>query len=76
MDMWFDDEGMFDQPINGPASYIALRYGFNWQYYHGTVLFLGGPDAEGDCTSLNPDTATALKGMIIEFIALMWTSNE
>lgn len=70
--MWLDDEGMYNQDVNLPASYIALRYGFNWQYYHGTVLFLGGPDAEGDCTSLNPDTTTALKGMVIEFISAMW----
>lgn len=71
LDRWLDDEGVFNQGVDGPASYLALRYGFNWQCYHGTVLFLGGPDAEGDCTSLNPDSATALKGMVIEFISLM-----
>lgn len=76
LDMWIDDEGILtEQPLNGSASYIALRYGFTWQYYHGTVLFAGGPDENGEMTSLNPDTATALKGMVIEFISLMWSGG-
>jgi len=53
-----------------------MRYGFTWQHYYGTVLFVDGPGDEGECTSLNPDTAAALKGMVIEFIAMMWMSNE
>lgn len=64
LDMWLDDEGMFNQGINGPASYVALRYGFNWQYYNGTVLFLGGPDDEGlmfcDETTVKADAKIAL----------------
>lgn len=75
LDMWIDGDGLDTQPVNGPASYIALRYGFTWQHYHGTVLIMGGLDEDGDSTSLNPDTTTALKGMIIEFISLMWSGG-
>ncbi len=47
LDMWLDDERMYNQDVNLSASYVALRHGFDWQYYHGTILFLGGPNDEG-----------------------------
>ncbi|MEU9291298.1 DUF3846 domain-containing protein [Streptomyces sp. NPDC048275] len=51
-DMWIDDEGMYNHPVNPAATALARRFGFTHQHYHGPVLLTGGPDAEGNTLPL------------------------
>jgi hypothetical protein len=60
MDMWIDDEGIYNHEINVPATLLARRYGFCYQAYHGPVLLTGGADAEGDTLPLTPERLRAL----------------
>jgi hypothetical protein len=55
VDMWVDDEGALKPPlrVNQLASYIATRHGLPFQLYVGTVVFAGGPDEDGNTTSLS-----------------------
>ncbi|MGR3938429.1 DUF3846 domain-containing protein [Streptomyces sp. BRA346] len=59
-DMWIDDEGQFNHPVNPFATVLARRFGFVYQDYHGPVLLTGGPDAEGNTMPLLRDQVTAL----------------
>jgi hypothetical protein len=60
LDMWIDDEGLYNHPVNPLASALAVRHGFNFQPYHGPVLLTGGPDADGDTLPLTLDKVRAL----------------
>ena len=51
-DMWIDDEGLYNHPVNPAATALARRFGFTHQRYHGPVLLTGGPDAEGNTLPL------------------------
>jgi len=60
LDMWLDDEGLYDHPVNVAASLLAARHGFAWQPYHGPVLLTGGPDDEGETLPLSVEEVRAL----------------
>lgn len=60
LDMWLDDEGLYNHPVNPLATYLAVRHGFTWQKYHGPVLVTGGADADGDTLPLTADQVRAL----------------
>ncbi|MEV6654779.1 DUF3846 domain-containing protein [Streptomyces sp. NPDC051219] len=60
LDMWLDDEGLYNHPVNKLATVLAVRFGFTYQDYHGPVLLTGGADAEGDTVPLSKDKLLAL----------------
>ena len=60
VDMWLDDEGLYNHPVNKLATLLAVRFGFTWQEYHGPVLLTGGADAEGETVPLSKDKVLAL----------------
>ncbi|MFF5011474.1 DUF3846 domain-containing protein [Streptomyces phaeochromogenes] len=51
-DMWIDDEGLYNHPVNPAATALAQRFGLTHQRYYGPVLLTGGPDAEGNTLPL------------------------
>ncbi|MFG3275954.1 DUF3846 domain-containing protein [Streptomyces luteogriseus] len=59
--MWLDDEGMLkNAPVNHPAMLLYSITAPIHQNYHGTAVFTGGPDAEGNTTGLTLDRCHAL----------------
>lgn len=60
LDMWVDDEGIYNHPVNPGATALARRYGYTWQLYHGPVLLTGGADENGDTRPLTTDQVRAL----------------
>ncbi|MGP4001572.1 DUF3846 domain-containing protein [Streptomyces sp. 8N706] len=60
LDMWLDDEGLYNHPVNKLATVLAFRFGFTYQDYHGPVLLTGGADAEGETVPLSKDKLLAL----------------
>jgi hypothetical protein len=60
LDMWIDDEGLYNHGVNEAATLMARRYGFTWQAYHGPVLLTGGADENGDTVPLTRDKLRAL----------------
>jgi hypothetical protein len=52
LDMWIDDEGLYTQKVNGPATLLARRFGFVWQPYHGPVV-LCRVDNDGNSIDLS-----------------------
>ena len=52
IDMWIDEESLFTQPVNRPATLLAREFGLTWQDYHGPVL-LCGVTADGDSIDLD-----------------------
>lgn len=51
-EMWIDDEGLYNHPVNPAATALARRFGYTHQRYHGPVLLTGGPDAKGNTLPL------------------------
>ncbi|MFI0743431.1 DUF3846 domain-containing protein [Streptomyces sp. NPDC021100] len=66
LDMWLDDEGLYNHPVNRIATALAARFGFVYQDYHGPVLLTGGADSEGDTLPLTRDKLLALLGIAEE----------
>lgn len=60
VDMWLDDEGLYNHPVNKLATFLAVRFGFTFQDYHGPVLLTGGADADGDTLPLSKDKLLGL----------------
>ncbi|MFB9558683.1 DUF3846 domain-containing protein [Streptomyces roseoviridis] len=60
LDMWIDDEGLYNHPVNPVATLLAQRYGWTYQPYHGPVLLTGGADDNGETIPLNVDKTKAL----------------
>ncbi|MFE1230285.1 DUF3846 domain-containing protein [Streptomyces sp. NPDC058745] len=60
LDMWLDDEGLYNHPVNEAATMLAARFGWTHQAYHGPVLLTGGADEEGNTLPLDTDKARAL----------------
>lgn len=54
IDMWIDDEGLYNHPVNPVATALARRYGFVWQPYHGPVV-LATVDEDGNSLNLTID---------------------
>ena len=67
LDMWLDDEGLYNHPVNPVATYLAKRHGFTWQQYHGPVLLTGGADGEGETLPLTVDQVRALLTSLPDF---------
>lgn len=68
LDMWLDDEGFYNHPVNKLATFLAIRFGFTHQPYCGPVLLTGGVDADGDTVPLTKDKAVALLTSIADLI--------
>ena len=60
VDMWLDDEGMYNQPANIVATALAQRFGKVHQMYHGPVLLTA--NAGGETVPLAPETFQAVRG--------------
>ncbi|MEV5204374.1 DUF3846 domain-containing protein [Streptomyces sp. NPDC053720] len=60
MDMWIDDEGLYNHPVNLPATLLARRFGFTFQDYYGPALLTGGADKEGETVPLSKEKTVAL----------------
>lgn len=69
IDMWIDDEGLFTQPLNGPATLLAHEFGLTWQPYHGPVL-LCGVTAGGDSIDLDRDQIVATLTRLSDAVGL------
>lgn len=59
LDMWIDDEGLYNHPVNPWATALAKHHGFVWQPYHGPVL-LCGVDADGNSIDLTEPQVVGL----------------
>lgn len=59
LDMWLDDEGIYNHPVNPLATLLGARHGRE-QPYHGPVLLTGGPDADCETLPLTPAQVRAL----------------
>lgn len=53
IDMWIDDEGLYNHPVNPLATAIAVLYGYAWQLYHGPALLAGFNPDTGDTIPLD-----------------------
>lgn len=54
LDMWVGDEGSFTEPVNLPATWVAMKaLGRKTQNFHGPVVFTGGLDDEGNTMPLS-----------------------
>lgn len=64
--MWLDEEGLFADPVtvNLPATRIARAFGITGQWFVGTVVFTGGPDADGDTLSLTDGDLRSLADLL------------
>jgi hypothetical protein len=69
LDMWIDDSGIYNHPVNPLATALARRHGFTWQPYHGPVLLTGGADEDGETLPLTMDGARALLTGIADIVA-------
>ena len=67
LDMWLDDEGMYNQPVNPYATELARRFGFVFQHYYGPVL-LCGSTPDGDSTNLTTDQANAALAQVTDIL--------
>ena len=65
LDMWIDDEGLYNHPVNVPATALARRFGFVWQPYHGPVL-LCSVDREGNSIDLDVAQTRALLTRLLD----------
>lgn len=59
IDMWIDDEGLYNHPVNAAATALARHYGFKWQPYYGPVM-LCSVDRDGNSIDLDAHQVRAL----------------
>jgi hypothetical protein len=59
LDMWLDDEGLYNQPVNPLATALARSYGYVHQPYFGTVM-LCSLTPGGDSVGLTSDQVRGL----------------
>ncbi|MHB9857628.1 DUF3846 domain-containing protein [Streptomyces sp. YIM S03343] len=69
LDMWIDDEGIYNHPVNQLATLLAARHGFTWQKYRGPVLLTGGADEDGGTLPLTPDMVSALLASVADIVS-------
>jgi Domain of unknown function (DUF3846) len=69
LDMWIDDEGIYNHPVNKLATALAVRHGFVWQPYHGPVLLTGGADSDGETVPLTTDMVRALLTSVHDIVS-------
>lgn len=65
IDMWIDDEGLYNHPVNPAATALARHYGFVWQPYHGPVV-LTSVDRDGNTLELTKDQLVALLTRLLD----------
>lgn len=65
LDMWIDDEGLYNHPVNPIATALAQHHGFTWQPYHGPAL-LCGVDDEGNSIDLDTHQMRALLTQLLD----------
>lgn len=63
LDMWIDDEGLYTQPVNAPATALARCHGFTGPY-HGPVVLTGGADAHGDTRPLTDRESRHVRAVV------------
>ncbi|MEQ7129357.1 DUF3846 domain-containing protein [Actinopolymorpha sp. B11F2] len=68
LDMWLDDEGMYNHPVNPYATELARQFGFVHQDYYGPVL-LCAVTSDGDSVNLTTDQSRAVRGQVREILA-------
>jgi Domain of unknown function (DUF3846) len=68
LDMWIDDEGLYNHPVNKLATILAARFGFTHQSYYGPVLLTGGANEDGDTVPLNKYKVVALLTSIADLV--------
>ena len=68
LDMWLDDEGMYNHPVNPYATELAHRFGFVHQAYFGPVL-LCGVTPDGDSVNLTHDQTRAALAQVTDLLA-------
>lgn len=69
IDLWIDgsDSARSKHQLNRIATYIAARSSHQHQQYFGVVILTGGPDAEGNTTTLSAQSKEYLYSLISEF---------
>lgn len=70
LDMWIDDEGIYNHPINPLATALARHYGFVWQPYHGPVM-LCSVDRAGNSIDLDVAQTRALLIRLLDAVDAM-----
>lgn len=68
LDMWLDDEGVYNHPVNPYATMLARRFGFVFQDYHGPVL-LCGVTRDGDSINLTADQTKASLAQVADILS-------
>lgn len=67
IDMWIDDEGLYNFPPNPLATALARHFGFTFQAYHGPVV-LCGVDSEGRSVDLGTAQIRALLTRLADIV--------
>jgi hypothetical protein len=65
LDMWLDDEGIYEQQVNPVATALARRFGYTWQDYHGPVV-LCSVDQDGNSIDLTRDQLLGLLNSLLD----------
>jgi hypothetical protein len=65
IDMWIDDEGLYNHPVNPTATVLARHYGFTWQPYHGPAM-LCSVDRHGNSIDLDVHQTRALLARLLD----------
>lgn len=69
VDMWIDDEGMYNHPVNAGATLLARTYGWIHQPYFGPVLICSVTE-DGDSVDFDDLAGLAL------MMRLSWAMRE
>lgn len=67
VDMWIDDESLYNFPPNPLATALARHFGFTRQPYHGPVV-LCGVDDEGNSVDLDTHQIRALLTRLADIV--------
>ncbi|MFI0406497.1 DUF3846 domain-containing protein [Actinomadura sp. 3N508] len=62
-DMWVDEEGLYTQEPNSPATLLAQRFGLTSQTYHGTAI-ITGPEVSTGVANLSKEQVALLLDLI------------
>lgn len=65
LDMWIDDEGMYNHEVNPGATLLARAFGLTHQPYFGPAL-LCSHDGNGDSVDIEDRRAQAIMRVLLE----------
>ena len=68
LDMWLDDEGIYNHPVNPYATEFARRFGYVYQDYYGPVLLCSVTD-DGNSVDMTADQTRATLTQVGEILA-------